>query len=168
MRHARRLAWAAPLIGAALLTTAACGSSSSSSTTNTASATSTTGGTGTQAAANAELCAAVTQLNTAISGMKGLTTSTSITQFATATTNVASAWTALQSAAKTAKGIDTTQLGNAVNTFESTMQSLLGSGKSFSQDIQTAKSAIQPVEQSAKNIAPNCGATSTTGTTTGS
>jgi hypothetical protein len=160
MRHGRRLAWAAPLIGAALLTTAACGSSSSSSSTKSTSTVSTTGS---QATANAQLCSAVSQLNSAISGMKNLTTNTSLTQFATDTGNVATAWGALESAAKSAKGIDTTQLGNAVNTFESTMTSLPGKGLPFSQDIAAAKTAIQPVEQSAKNIAPNCSSTSTTG-----
>jgi len=100
--------------------------------------------------------------------MKGLTSSTSITQFASATTSVASAWAALQTAAAAAKGVDTTQLGNAVNTFESTMSSLPSKGLSFSQDIQTAKTAIQPVEQAAKNIAPNCAGTSTTSTGSGS
>jgi len=95
--------------------------------------------------------------------MKDLTTSTSISQFATATGNVATAWGALETAATTAKGIDTTQLGNAVNTFESTMGSLPSKGLSFSQDIAQAKTAIQPVEQAATGIAPNCSATSTTG-----
>jgi hypothetical protein len=120
-------------------------------------------GTGTQASANAQLCAASSQLKSAIAGMTNLTTSTSISQFASATSDVASAWSALESAAKTAKGIDTTQLGNAVNTFESTMSALPSKGLSFSQDIAQAKAAIQPVEQAAKNIAPNCSSTSTTG-----
>ena len=157
MQHARRLVWAAPLIGAALLTTAACGSSSSNGTTTTNT------GTGTQAVANAQLCAAASQLKSAIAGMKDLTTSSSISQFASATGNVATAWGALESAAASANGIDTTQLGNAVNTFESTMSSLPSKGLSFSQDIAQAKTAIQPVEQAAKNIAPDCSATSTTG-----
>lgn len=100
--------------------------------------------------------------------MNGLTSSTSITQFASATSGVASAWAALQSAAGAAKGVDTTQLGDAVNTFESTMSSLPSKGLSFSQDIQTAKTAIKPVEQAAKNIAANCPGTSTTSTGSGS
>ena len=160
MRHGRRLAWAAPLIGAALLTTAACGSSSSSSSTKSTSTVSTTGS---QATANALLCSAVSQLNSAISGMKNLTDE----YLADAVRNRhrqrrdgVERWRPPPSSAK---GIDTTQLGNAVNTFESTMTSLPGKGLPFSQDIAAAKTAIQPVEQSAKNIAPNCSSTSTTG-----
>jgi hypothetical protein len=162
MRNARRLVWAVPLVGAALLATAACGSSSSSTTKSSTTSTSS------QTAANAQLCSAASGLQSAISGMNGLTSSTSITQFASATGGVATAWAALQTAAAAAKGIDTTKLGNAVNTFESTMQSLPGKGLSFSQDIQSAKAAIVPVKQAAKSIAPNCGTTSTTSTSSGS
>jgi hypothetical protein len=160
MRNARRLVWAVPLVGAALLTAAACGSSSSSTTKSSTTSTSS------QKTANAQLCSAASGLQSAISGMNGLTSSTSITQFASATGGVATAWAALQTAA--AASIDTTKLGNAVNTFESTMQSLPGKGLSFSQDIQSAKAAIVPVEQAAKSIAPNCGTTSTTSTSSGS
>jgi len=160
MRHARRLAWAAPLIGVALLTTAACGSSSSSSSTKSTSTTTTTG-TSTQSAANAQLCSAVSQMKSSISAFGNLTTNTSITEFASLTTNVASAWTALESAAKSAKGVDTTQLGNAVNTFESTMTALPGQHLSFSQDISEAKTAVQPVATAAQNIAPSCNGSST-------
>ncbi len=161
MRHARRLAWAAPLIGVALLTTAACGSSSSSSSTKSTGTTTTTGTTTAQSAANAQLCSAVAQMKSSISAFKNLTTNTSITEFASLTTNVASAWTALESAAKSAKGIDTTQLGNAVNTFESTMTSLPAQHLSFSQDIAQAKTAVEPVATAAQNIAPNCNGSST-------
>jgi hypothetical protein len=164
MRHARQLAWAAPLIGAALLTAAACGSSSSSSSTKSTSTMSSTGTTSTQSAANAQLCAAVSQMKTSIADFKNLSTNTSLTEFASLTSGVAAAWTQLEAAAKTAKGIDTTQLGNAVNTFESTMTSLPAKHLSFSQDITQAKAALQPVAQAAQTVAPNCGtSTSTSG-----
>ena len=119
--------------------------------------------TGTQATDNAALCAAVDQLKSAVSGMQNLTTNTSISQLATDTGNVATAWGAVETAAKTSKGVDTTQLGNAVDTFESTMTALPSKGLSFSQDIAQAKAAIQPVVQAAKDVAPNCSGTSTTG-----
>jgi len=155
MRHQRQLAWAAPLIGAALLTTAACGSSSSSSSTKSTS---------TQSAANAQLCSAVSQMKASINDFKNLSTNTSLTEFATLTSGVAAAWTQLEAAAKSAKGIDTTQLGNAVNTFESTMTSLPAKHLSFSEDITQAKAALQPVAQAAQSVAPNCGtSTSTSG-----
>jgi hypothetical protein len=166
MRHARRLVWAAPILGAALLATAACGSSSSSSSTGTTSGSSTmsTSGTSTGATADAQLCAASNQMKTAIQGMKNLSSDPSLSGFATATGNVVTAWSSLQSAAANAKSsIDTTQLKNAVNTFESTMTSLPSKGLSLSQDVAQAKTAIVPVEDAVKNLVPNCSGTSTTG-----
>jgi len=58
---------------------------------------------------------------------------------------------------------NTTQLKNAVNTFESTMTSLPSKGLSLSADVTQAKAAIVPVENAAKNLVPNCSGTSTTG-----
>jgi len=155
MRHARGLAWAAPVIGAALLTTTACGSSASSTTASTST-------TSTQAAANAQLCAAVSQMKSSVADFKDLTSNTSFTELATLTANVASAWTTLETAAKSAKGVDTTQLRNAVNNFESTMTALPGKNLSFSQDIDQAKTAIQPVVTAAQDVAPNCGSSTAT------
>lgn len=157
MRHARRIGWAAPLIGAALLTTAACGSSSSSTTKSTSS----TATTSTQSSANAQLCSAASGLKSSLTAFGSLATNTSQLQFATLTTNVVAAWATLEAAAKSAKGVDTTQLSTAVNNFESTMSSLPGKHLSFSQDIAQAKAAIVPVATAAQSVAPNCGGSST-------
>jgi hypothetical protein len=164
MRKTRQLAWAAPLVVAALLGTAACGSSSSSSssssstggTTSTAM-TDTTGSSTSSATTNAALCAAVANFKASLTGMKNLSKSSSVSDFATATGNVSTAWAQLQTAAKSVKGVDTTALGNAVNTFTTTMTSLPSKGLSFSQDIDAAKQAVVPLETAVKDLAPNCG-----------
>jgi len=123
-----------------------------------------TTGTSTSASADAQLCAASNQLQSAVQGMKNLSSNPSLSGFAVATGNVATAWSSLESAAKNAKtSVNTTQLKNAVNTFESTMTSLPSKGLSLSADVTQAKAAIVPVENAAKNLVPNCSGTSTTG-----
>ncbi len=119
--------------------------------------TSTTGSSTSSATTNAALCSAVTNFKASLAGMKNLSSSSSISDFATATGNVSSAWSQLQTAAQSAKGVDTTALGNAVNTFTSTMTALPGKGLTFSQDIAAAKQAIVPLQNDVTKLAPNCG-----------
>lgn len=119
-----------------------------------------TGTTTSSAATNAALCSAVANFKSALSGMTNLGSSPSISSFAAATGNVATAWTQLQTAAKSAKGVDTTALSNAVNTFENTMQSLPSKGFSatnISSAVDAAKQAVVPLQDAVKGLAPNCG-----------
>jgi hypothetical protein len=161
MRTLRRQVWAVPVIGVAILTTAACGSSSSSSSTSSGATSTMMTSTGAQSAANAQLCADVAALKSAVADFKNLSASGSLsTELAATTAKISQSWSALQQAAASAKTIDTTALSTAVGNFQKTMLALPASGKSPSQALETGKSALTSVEQAAKDVAPGCASSS--------
>jgi hypothetical protein len=92
--------------------------------------------------------------------MTNLSKSSSVSEFATATGNVTTSWAQLQTAAASAKGVDTTALSNAVSSFTSTMTSLPSKGFSagnIGAAVTAAKQAVVPLQSAVKDLAPNCG-----------
>ncbi len=88
---------------------------------------------------------------------------TTVSQLTAATTSLASSVKDLGATAKGAAADDRAALQSAAAGLTSAVKGF-GGGQTVSEDLQSVKAAIPPVQQAVKGVAPNC---TTSGTATG-
>ena len=132
---------------------------------STSEADATTSQTTSQTDSNAAFCASLTELEDATDDLKALDpTATTITELTTTATNLVTAATGVLTAAKDDVSIDTAALSQAWDNVTTAIGDIPGSGQSASQAVNSLKTALEPLEQAADDLRPNCedGGTGTT------
>ncbi|HMN98917.1 MAG TPA: hypothetical protein PKD59_05845 [Miltoncostaeaceae bacterium] len=149
----------AVLIAALALGLAGCGDDDDAASTA-ATATSS------QAGANAEFCASLDDLQSAVGDLTALDPSTtSLDQLSSTVAALGTAWTGVVSSAKDATGVDTSALSDAWDGVIAATKDLAGSG-SLTVAAQNVEDAVAPLETAIQDLRPECG-TTTGATTTG-
>ena len=127
--------------------------------------TSEAGSTTSQTDSNAAFCASLTDLENATDDLKALDpTGTTLTTLTTTAANVLTAGTGVLSAAKDDVSIDTASLSQAWDNVTTAIRDIPGSGRSAGEAVDSLQTALEPLEQAADDLKPNC---ERTGTTTG-
>jgi len=153
MRRPTRLIPLGALVALLALGLAGCGSSSTPAA----------GSTTSQTSSNEAFCASLTEVQGATADLKALDpTNTTLTEVATKAANLLSAGTGLLAAAKDDVSIDKTALSQAWDNVKAAIKDIPGSGQSASQAVASLKTALQPLDQAASDLKPNCDGTGTT------
>lgn len=112
-----------------------------------------------QSTANEAFCASLDDLGTAAADLKALDpSSTSLDQLSSTVAAIGTAWTAVENAAKDAKGVNTSALSDAWNGVRAATRNLAGSG-SVSAAAKSVEDSLAPLEQAVRDLRPECGST---------
>lgn len=117
--------------------------------------TSEAGATTSQTDSNAAFCASLTDLGDATDDLKALDpTDTTLTELTTTATGLITASADVLSAAKDDVSIDTAALSQAWDNVRQAIRDI--PGKSVSQALGSLQTALEPLEQAADELRPNC------------